>query len=208
MAGRGFLEHLHPPRLDPMRVRLRHTFCLGGLSFLLFLILGASGAVLMFTYTPTPSGAADFFAQTAGGLPFAWFFRRLHYLAGQAMVVALVLHMMRVLAAGAYLPPRAGNWAVGLLLLLLTLFMDLTGYVLRWDPPTQAAATVVGEIAAMIPVVGVVLKRLLLAGDSLGQASLLRMYVLHCLALPVLAFCLTLYHFWRIRKDGKPGGGL
>ncbi len=208
MGRQGFLEHLHPPRLPEERTRLRHTFCLGGLTLLLLLVLGVSGAVLMFHYVPTPAGAAGFFAQEAGALPFAWFFRRLHYLAGQAMVVTLLLHMLRVLATGAYLPPRALNWLVGLVLLVLTLALDLSGYVLRWDAPTRAAATVVGGLLGQVPWVGGLLKRLLFGGDTLGEASLLRFYVLHCLGLPVITFVITLYHFWRIRRDGRPQAGL
>ncbi len=208
MPRQNFLEHLHPPFLPAGRARVSQTFCLGGLAFLLFLVLGLSGAVLMFHYVPTPAGAADFFAREAGDLPFAWFFRRVHYLAGQAMVLALVLHMLRVLATGAFLPPRAANWLVGLALLVLTLALDLSGYVLRWDAPTQAAATVVSSLLGQVPGLGRLLRRLLLAGDSLNQASLLRFYVLHCLALPGLALLLTLYHFWRIRRDGRPGRGL
>ena len=208
MGRPGFLEHLHPPRLPRQRVAFTHTFCLGGLSFLLFLALAGSGLVLMFIYTPTPQGAGQFFLQEAGDLPFAWFFRRVHYLAGQAMVATVLLHLIRVLASGAYLPPRASNWLVGLALLVLTLALDLSGYVLRWDPPTQAAATVVANLAGQLPAVGALLKRLLLAGDSLGPNSLLRFYVLHCLALPGLILIACLYHFWRIRRDGRPTGGL
>lgn len=208
MRRPGFLEHLHPPLLGPERIQVRHTFCLGGLALVLFVVLGLSGAALMFHYVPTPQGAAAFFALEAGDLPFAWFFRRLHYLAGQAMVLALLLHMLRVLATGAFLPPRAGNWLVGLTLLVLTLVLDLSGYVLRWDAPTQAAATVVGSLAGQVPILGGLTKRLLLGGDELGPPSLLRFYVLHCLALPALTLVLTMYHFWRIRRDGRPRRGL
>ncbi|MFH1060871.1 MAG: cytochrome b N-terminal domain-containing protein [Pseudomonadota bacterium] len=208
MARHGFLEHLHPPLLPPRRAEVRHTICLGGLAVLCFLVLAGSGVALMFQYSPTPEGAAAFFAAEAGALPFAWFFRRLHYLAGQVMVIAVLLHMARVLASGAYLPPRAANWLIGLGLLLLTLALDLSGYVLRWDGPTQAAAAVVGGVLGEAPVVGGLLKRLLLGGDLLGEASLLRFYVLHCLGLPALALVLTMLHFWRIRKDGRPGSGL
>ncbi len=204
----GFIEHLHPPRIPPERIRFSATFCLGGLSFLLFLVLGATGVVLMFSYVPTPSGAAAFFAQEAGDLPFAWFFRRLHFLAGQAMVITLGLHMARVLVTGAYLPPRATNWLVGLFLLVLTLALDLSGYVLRWDPATQSAATVAAGVLGQIPGLGPLFQRLLLGGPTLGEASLLRFYVLHCLALPAVALVACFYHFWRIRKDGRPTGGL
>jgi quinol-cytochrome oxidoreductase complex cytochrome b subunit len=204
----GFLEHIHPSRLPAYRLRLRHTFCLGGVALVLLLVLGATGAVLMFHYVPTPQGAAAFFAREAGDLPFAWFFRRLHFLAGQAVVVVLVLHMLRVVATGAYRPPRATNWLVGLALLVLVLALDLSGYVLRWDPPTQAAATVVANLLGQVPGVGGLFRRLLLAGPELGPHTLLRFYVLHCLALPAAGVMLTLYHFWRIRKDGRPTGGL
>ncbi|ADK85121.1 Cytochrome b/b6 domain protein [Desulfarculus baarsii DSM 2075] len=208
MAGPGFLEHLHPPRLPEGRIRVGHTFCLGGVAFLLFLALAGSGLLLMFHYTPTPTGAADFFAQEAGDLPFAWFFRRVHYLAGQGMVLAVLLHMARVLATGAHLPPRAANWLVGLGLLALTLAMDLSGYVLRWDGATRAAAAVVAGLLAEIPLVGEMLRGVLLGGPELGPAALLRFYVLHCLALPLLCLGLALYHFWRIRRDGRAIGGL
>ncbi|MBU4564847.1 MAG: cytochrome b N-terminal domain-containing protein [Desulfarculus sp.] len=208
MAKPGFLEHIHPPRIPPERTRFSATFCLGGLSFLLFLVLGGTGVVLMFSYVPTPQGAAAFFAQEAGDLPFAWFFRRLHFLAGQAMVITLLLHLARVLAARAYLPPRAANWLVGLGLLLLTLALDLSGYVLRWDAATQGAATVAAGVLGEIPAVGPLFKSLLLGGPSLGEASLLRFYVLHCLALPAFTLVLSFYHFWRIRKDGRPTSGL
>ena len=159
MAKPGFLEHIHPPRIPPERIRFSATFCLGGLSFLLFLVLGGTGVVLMFSYTPTPDGAAAFFAQEAGDLPFAWFFRRLHFLAGQAMVITLLLHLARVLATRAYLPPRSANWLVGLGLLLLVLALDLSGYVLRWDAATQGAATVAAGVLGEIPAVGPLFKR-------------------------------------------------
>ncbi|KMY67544.1 hypothetical protein AAU61_12095 [Desulfocarbo indianensis] len=208
MARQGFLEHIHPQRLPYERGRPRYSFCLGGIAFLLFVVLALSGAILMFHYVPTPQGAAAFFAQEAGALPFAWFFRRLHYLAGQAMVAALILHMLRVLATGAYLPPRGLNWLVGLALLALTLALDLSGYVLRWDEPTKAAATVAAGLIGEIPWLGGLLKRLLLGGEALGETSLLRFYVLHCLGLPVITLSITMYHFWRIRRDGRPLGNL
>lgn len=208
MAKPGFLEHLHPPRMPEERVRFSSTFCLGGLTFLLFLVLGATGVVLMFQYIPTAQGAADFFAQEAGDLPFAWFLRRLHFLAGQAMVITLLLHLVRVLASRAYLPPRASNWLVGLALLGLTLALDLSGYVLRWDGATQAAATVVAGVMGQAPLLGPLFQRLALGGPELGEPTLLRFYVLHCLALPALGLVLCMYHFWRIRRDGRQTSGL
>ncbi len=208
MGSYGFLAHIHPPRLDPERTRFTHTFCLGGLALVLFLVLGVTGVVLMFSYVPTAEGAARFFAAEAGDLPFAWYLRRLHFLAGQAMVVVLVLHMIRVIISGAYLPPRAANWLVGLGLMLLVLALDFSGYLLRWDQAMRSAAAVAANLIGQVPLVGGLLKRLLLGGEAVGEAGLLRMYVLHCLGLPVMTLVLTMYHFWRIRKDGRPLGGL
>lgn len=208
MGAPGFLEHFHPPRLPPERVRFTHSFCLGGVAFLLFVVLGITGVVLMFSYLPTAQGARVFFSSLEGPQEFLWYFRRVHFIAAQAMVVAVGLHMIRVMATGAHLPPRAINWLVGLGLGLATMIMDLSGYILRWDEPARAAATVVGSIAGSLPWVGRWVQAVLMGGEGLSEATLLRFYVLHCVVLPGLALVGCLYHFWRIRRDGRPTSGL
>jgi quinol-cytochrome oxidoreductase complex cytochrome b subunit len=118
------------------------------------------------------------------------------------MVAVVFLHMCRVFFTGAYKPPREFNWVVGVLLLLLTLALSFTGYHLPWDQLAYWAITVGTAIVAYFPALGPSVRYLLLGGHEIGQAALLRFYVLHCLVLPLAMAGLVALHFWRVRKDG------
>ena len=135
------------------------------------------------------------------------------------MVICVLLHMLRVFLTGSYKPPREFNWVVGVLLLVLTLLLSFTGYVLVWDQAALWALTVGSNLAASVPVVGCEgpaaivqptgdLRALLLGGALPGAPALIRFYVFHCLALPFLSVLLMAVHFWRIRKDGGISGPL
>jgi len=117
-------------------------------------------------------------------------------------VITVTLHMARVFYTGAYKPPREFNWVVGVLLLLLTLALSFTGYLLPWDQLAFWAITVGTAIAAYFPLLGPQVRYLLLGGHEIGAAALLRFYVLHCLILPLAMAFLVALHFWRVRKDG------
>jgi quinol-cytochrome oxidoreductase complex cytochrome b subunit len=110
--------------------------------------------------------------------------------------------MCRVFYTGSYKKPRQFNWVVGVLLLLLTLGLSFTGYLLPWDQLAYWAITVGSNIGSYAPLVGVQLRELLLGGHTVGEAALLRFYVLHVAVLPALIILLTIVHFWRVRKDG------
>jgi quinol-cytochrome oxidoreductase complex cytochrome b subunit len=118
------------------------------------------------------------------------------------MVAVVFLHMCRVFFTGAYKPPRQFNWVVGVGLLLLTLALSFTGYLLPWDQLAFWAITVGTSIVGYVPLIGDDLKFLLLGGHEIGQAAVLRFYVLHCLILPLAAAFAIALHFWRVRKDG------
>jgi len=127
----------------------------------------------------------------------------LHYWAGQLMVVTVNLHMLRVVWTHSYKPPRQLNWLVGVALLLLILFLDFTGYLLIGSQESGAAATVAVNILRLIPGnVGRGLAQILFGEPSALSGSTLVVYVWHCVALPMVALFLQLYHFWRIRRDG------
>jgi len=97
---------------------------------------------------------------------------------------------------------RPFNWWIGLGLLLLTLLLSFTGYLLPWDQLAFWAITVGTNIANAMPVIGEDLRRLLLGGNEINQNTLIRFYVLHCFFLPVALTGLVAWHMWRIRKDG------
>ena len=112
--------HLHPVRLPKHAVKLKFTWCMGGLSFFIFLILTISGILLMFYYRPTIEYAYTDIIDLAEQVPFG-IMRELHRWGAHAMVITVWLHMFRVFMTGSYKPPREFNWAVGVILLLLTL---------------------------------------------------------------------------------------
>ncbi len=198
----AFIRHLHPSRIDPDRARFSYTFCLGGAS-LFFLILIATGGLLLFYYVPALDLVHAGMMDIIYAAPYGRFVRNMHYWAGQAMVASLLLHMTRVVVTGSYAPPRRLNWLVGLALLILTVLDDFTGYILRWDAVGQMAATVSMNIVEHIPLVGGALKALLSGGVPLSQTALLRYYIFHSFLLPAALLMGIMYHFWRVREDGR-----
>ena len=124
------------------------------------------------------------------------------------MVLTVFLHMARVFYHGAYKPPREFNWIVGVILLLLTLLLSFTGYLLPWDQLALWAVTVGSNMAAYSPVIGDQVTFTLIGGVQITPDTLLRWYVLHVLFLPFVIVIFMAVHFWRVRKDGGISGPL
>jgi quinol-cytochrome oxidoreductase complex cytochrome b subunit len=197
----SFFHHLHPPTIPAREARFRYTFGLGGISLLLFLVLVVTGVLEMFVYVPTPEGAPESVRQITYRAPFGWLLRNMHFWAGQLMVGTVVLHMARVVFSGGYKSRRL-NWLIGVTLLALTVLLDFTGYVLRWDQDTGWALLVGTNLLKEIPGIGPVLYRLLVGGEGIGGATLLRFYTWHVFGLALLAFVFIVWHIFRVRRDG------
>jgi quinol-cytochrome oxidoreductase complex cytochrome b subunit len=197
----NFFYHLHPPTIPAREARFGYTFGLGGISLLLFMVLGVTGVLEMFLYVPTPQAAHESVRQIAYLAPFGWLLRNMHFWAGQLMVGAVILHMARVVFSGGYKGRRL-NWLIGLALLVLTLVLDFTGYVLRWDQDTGWALMVGTNLIKEIPGIGVALYRLLVGGDGIGGPTLIRFYTWHVLGLVLPALVFIAWHIFRIRRDG------
>ncbi len=208
--------HLHPRRVPRHGLRFRFTLCAGGISFLLFLITVVTGGVLLFHYRPATAHAHGDVLALAQEVPFGAFLRSLHRYAGDGMVIAVVVHLLRVLLTGSYKPPREFNWVVGVALLALTLGIAFTGYLLPWDQKGYWATTVATHLVGAVPVVGADgpgallsadrdLRVALLGGTTVGPATLVRFYALHCFILPLAGGLLMALHFWRVRRDGLSG---
>ena len=202
------LYHLHPVKVKRHGVRLSYTLCLGGLSFFLFILLTITGLFLMFYYTPAVPDAYIDTAALSTNVAFGLLVRNLHRWGAHLMVITVFLHMTRVFYHGAYKPPREFNWVVGVVLLLLTLLLSFTGYLLPWDQLALWAVTVGSNMAGYTPVFGDQVSFVLLGGIQVGASTLLRFYVLHVLALPFLIVIFMAVHFWRVRKDGGVSGPL
>ncbi len=205
--------HLHPPKIQPHALRFTYTWGMGGISFLLFLILTVTGVLLMFYYFPDTARAYQDMKDLNYVVPFGRLLRNMHRWAAHGMVLTVWIHMLLVFLHGAYRPPRQFNWCVGVMLLVLTLLLSFTGYLLPWDQLAFWAITVGTNMATATPVIGAEgpfslanpgndVRFALLGGKSVGANALLRFYVWHCIAIPLAASVLLGLHFWRVRKDG------
>jgi quinol-cytochrome oxidoreductase complex cytochrome b subunit len=211
-AMNNVLYHLHPVKVKRHGLKLTYTFCLGGLSFFLFILLTVTGIFLMFFYRPSAelaSGQAYTDIETIrNSVAFGDLVRNMHRWGAHLMTITVFLHMARVFYTGAYKPPREFNWVVGVILLLITLLLAFSGYLLPWDQLSFWAFTVGTSFGAYSPLVAREVQFILLGGLEVSGATLLRWYVLHVLALPFVITIFLAVHFWRIRKDGGISGPL
>ena len=194
--------HLHPTRLHRTHVRITHTFCLGGLSFFLFIGLTITGVLLMFYYVPSVERAYEDMQALDTDVRFGMLMRNMHRWMAHGMVLIVLMHMMRVFYTGAYKPPREFNWVVGVVLFVLTLLLSFTGYLLPWDELSLWAITVGTNMVGSAPILGEPNRFVLIGGFDVGAAALIRFYTLHVIGLPLLAATFMTVHFWRIRRDG------
>jgi quinol-cytochrome oxidoreductase complex cytochrome b subunit len=198
--------HLHPVRVKKHAIRYTYTFCLGGISFFLFLALTVTGVYLMFFYVPSITRAFQDIQTIENSVAFGSLIRNMHRWAAHLMVLTVFLHMIRVFYHGAYKPPREFNWAVGSFLLFCTIWLSFTGYLLPWDQIAFWAITVGTQMATYAPLVPGESSFVLLGGIEVGQGTLIRFYVMHVIAFPLITAIFLVVHFWRIRKDGGISG--
>jgi cytochrome b6 len=194
--------HIHPVKVREKAIKFTYTFYLGMISFFLLVILIVTGVLLMIYYQPAIPNAYHNMKDLQYVVSDGRFLRNMHRWAAHLMVITVFLHMLRVFFKGAYKPPREFNWVVGVILLVFTLLLSYTGYLLPYDQLSYWAVTVGSNIVKYVPVVGTKIRFLLLGGNQIGEYTLVRFYVLHCVILPLLACILVALHFWRIRKDG------
>jgi len=199
--GNLFLHWL-PVKVREKSLRVRAAYYLGSLSFLLFLLLVITGVLLMFYYHPAAPNAYRDMKDLRFVVSNGVFLRNMHRIAAHLMVLLVFCHMFHVFYRGGYKPPHEFNWVIGVVLLLITLFLSYTGYLLPWDQLAFWAVTVGTNIVSAMPVIGSKVRFVALGGNIVGENALLRFYVLHVVILPLLAFLLIGVHFWRVQKDG------
>jgi quinol-cytochrome oxidoreductase complex cytochrome b subunit len=198
--------HVHPVKVREKTLRFTHTFWLGGVTLVATFVLIATGILLMFYYHPSVPQAYRDMKELAFVVDDGLFLRNLHRWAAHLMVLSAMLHMLRVFYHRAYRPPRQFNWVIGVILLLVTLLLSYTGYLLPWDQLAFWGVSVGTNMAREAPVVGEKIRFLLLGGNVVSENALLRFYVLHCVLLPVVLILFVAVHIWRIRKDGGVQG--
>ena len=205
---KNVLLHAFPNKVSKGSLSWQYSMYLGTISFVLFLILVVTGLILMFLYVPSVERAYSSVKDIEFVVSFGWLLRSMHRIAAHLMVAVVFLHMVRVFLTGAYKNGKAAgsnrplNWIIGIGLLLMTLLLSFTGYLLPWDQLAYWAITVGTNIASSAPVVGDTIRFFLLGGNSIDQNALIRFYVLHVFFLPMIVVFLFVWHMWRIRKDG------
>ncbi|HXY42361.1 MAG TPA: cytochrome b N-terminal domain-containing protein [Vicinamibacteria bacterium] len=204
----NFALHWFPAKVYKPSLDWSYSFWLGTVSAALLLLLVVSGLPLLFLYVPSVERAYGSVKDIEWVVTFGSWIRSVHRLSAHLMVAAVFLHLVRVFLTGAYKngagrsQRREWNWEIGVAMLLLTLFLSFTGYLLPWDQLAYWAVTVGTNIAASVPLVGPRMRELMIGGRTIEQATLIRFYVLHVILLPGLLGALFAYHMWRVRKDG------
>jgi quinol-cytochrome oxidoreductase complex cytochrome b subunit len=196
------LLHFRPVQLPASTLRYTHTFGLGGMGLVLFLLLAASGLLTLFVYEPSPDRAwASVFALETQ-VPFGSLVRGVHFWSANLLIVVAFLHLLRVFLTGAFRGPREFNWVVGTILLLLILGASLTGYLLPWDQLSFWAVAICTGMLVYVPFVGETLRHVALGGDEVGRGTLIVFHSLHTTVLPATIVLTMALHFWRVRKAG------
>ncbi len=189
----------------PLNVVSNPLYCLGGTAFLCFLILVVTGIFLAMYYKPTPDEAYKSVQTIMTTVPMGSLIRSIHHWAANTMIAAVMLHMIRIYFMGAYKKPRELNWAVGVLLLLVTTTFGFSGYLLPWDQLSYWATKIGTGIAGSMPIVGGYISLILMGGNDLGPETLTRFFAIHVLVLPATIALLLGLHFTMVRLQGISG---
>ncbi len=206
--------HVHSVKVHRFSLRWSYTFGLGVMSAGAFFILSLTGLLLMLYYEPSTQNAYSSMKDIIYIVPSGRLVRNVHRWGAHIMVICVFLHMARVFYTGSYKRGREFNWLVGLVLLVLTLALSFTGYLLPWDQLAYWAVTIGTNIASSPQEVtdalgltdqidvGALMRHLLIGSDQIGNNALVRFYFLHCIFLPMLLVMFVAVHIWRVRKDG------
>ncbi|MEE8200852.1 MAG: cytochrome b N-terminal domain-containing protein [Candidatus Acidoferrales bacterium] len=210
----NFFLHLHSVRVHVRTLAPTLTLGLGLMAAASFLILTITGVLLMVYYKPSTELAYQSMKDIHFTVATGRFIRNIHRWSAHVMVIAVFLHMARVFFTASYKKPREFNWLIGLALLVTTLGLSFTGYLLPWDQLAYWAITIGANIAnsprELTDALGLTQwfdlggfqRRLLLGANYVGEDALIRFYILHVFVLPLVLLILVFVHFWRIRKDG------
>lgn len=210
----NFFLHIQGVKTHINTLRPAYTLGMGLISFFLLVIVTISGIFLMIYYNPSIENAYNTMKDIIYVVSGGELMRNIHKWSGEGMIIFVLLHMARVFYTNSYKTGREFNWVVGIVLLILTFLLNLSGYMLPWDQLSYWALVIVAniiqspkELTDMLGItkyfdIGGFMKELLLGGLVPGKESLTRVYLLHIVLLPLFLFVFLGVHFWRIRKDG------
>lgn len=175
---------------------------LGFTAMALFGLQAITGIILAMYYKPDPQTAYGSISHITNEVTWGWLVRGMHKWGASAMIVVVFLHLGRVFIWGSYKYPRELTWVTGALLLFMTMFMGLTGYLLVWDQKAYWATVVAVNITASAPVLGPYLGDILRSGPEFGPDTLSRFYSIHMLLIPGGMATFIGLHLYFIARTG------
>lgn len=198
---KSFTLHIRPKYFQRGSTWFTHTWRLGWFSVFFFIVETVTGIILMLYYAPTPERAYGDMLYLLGSVPFGEFLRDAHRLGAEGMVAVVILHMVRVYFTGSYKKERAFTWFTGVILLLVTLLLSFSGYLLPWDQLAYWAVTIGTSMAESAPLVGTEVNLLLRGAIDIWAGGLLRFYLLHVLLMPLLAIIFISVHYYKVARE-------
>jgi len=197
------LNDLYKAVLDRPEPRGNWWNTLGSASMCLFVMQALTGIFLSVYYTPSPDHAYDSIQYIMNGVAFGWLIRGIHHWGASLMVLVVFVHMIRVFVTASYKYPRELTWMIGVGLLLSTLGMGFTGYLLPWNQKAYWATTVGTSIAGSVPWIGTFILKALRGGPDLSALTLGRFFAAHIWMLPAALAGLMGVHLFLIIKHGE-----
>jgi quinol-cytochrome oxidoreductase complex cytochrome b subunit len=199
------LQGMYSTVLDRKVPKVNWWFTLGSASLFLFVMQGMTGIFLTVYYVPSPDHAYDSIQFIMNGVPFGWLIRGIHHWGASLMVIFVFVHMLRTFFYGAYKYPRELTWITGAVLLLATLGMGFTGYLLPWNQRAYWATTVGTQIAGTVPIIGPYITQVMRGGTDLSAVTLARFFSIHIWFLPAVIGAMIGIHMYLIIRLGIAG---
>jgi len=194
--------HFRPRSVEDRTLRFSLTWGLGGMAVVLVFMMFTTGLMLKFVYQPVPDRAYESIIHLQNNVLFGQLIRNIHHWGGNALLIVVFLHFLRVFFTGAFHPPRQFNWIIGLAMFLAVLTSNITGYLLPWDQLAFWAITICTGMLEYIPGIGEWLQKLIRGGRDIGPATLSIFFAIHTAVIPAALLILMPFHFWRVRKAG------
>jgi quinol-cytochrome oxidoreductase complex cytochrome b subunit len=196
------LKTIYSTVLDRKVPKVNWWFTLGSASLFLFVLQGITGIMLTIYYVPSPDHAYDSIQYIMTGVSYGWLIRGIHHWGASLMVLIVFFHMLRTFYFGAYKYPREFTWVTGVFLLLLTLGMGFTGYLLPWNQRAYWATTVATSIAGTVPFIGNFINQVLRGGSDLSAVTLARFFSVHIWWFPAMIGALIGVHLYMVIRLG------
>ncbi len=199
---KSLILHFRPRMVQVRALDFKLTFGLGGMAFILIIMLFVTGVLLKFFYLPFPDRAYESIVYLENKTLFGKFIRNIHFWSANILVIIAFLHFLRVFFTSAFHPPRRFNWVIGLGLLIIILLFNFTGYLLPWDQLSYWAVAICTSMMDYIPVAGEWMRIAIRGHAEVGSYTLSVFYAAHTALLSAVMIILLPFHFWHVRKAG------